>query len=370
MEGHENTDAEKMREALDTLKTWRDEVNEILSSEFKDHIERAKDIHPEGARIVEFLEKYSMRGGKRIRPACIIAGYKAVGGEEEDKIFSASTSIEALQTYFLIHDDIMDEDDMRRGGPSLHIMYRDIHKENDMVGDPDKFGKNMGIIAGDLANSYAVDQLVKSGFEPERKTEALEKFEEIHRHTGFGQTLDILGNFKNVEEIEEDDVMTVHRLKTAHYTIAGPLELGAILGNGSEKQRNILKKYGMQAGGAFQLYDDMLGLYGDEEKLGKPCDSDLKEGKKTVLILKALENGNEEQREFINYALGNDNLSNEEVDKVRKIVKDTGAYSYSRKKIKNLIEGAKDTVRNADVIDPDMKDFLVGIADYIVTREV
>lgn len=364
--GKEN---DKMEEALDTLKKWRDRVNEILSNEFRNHIKRARDIHPEGARIVEYLEKYSMRGGKRIRPACIIAGYRAVGGDSDD-IFPASTSIEALQSYLLIHDDIMDEDEKRRGGPSLHVMYRNYHQENSFKGDAQKFGESIGIIAGDLANSYAVDQITRSSFDPEIKIEALQKFEEIDRRTGFGQTLDILSNFKEVDDVKEDDVLTVHRLKTAHYTMAGPLEMGAILGGATEEQKDVLKKYGMKVGEAFQLYDDMLGLYGDEGKLGKPVDSDLKEGKKTMLVLKAIENGSEEQREFLKYALGNRDLSEREIKRTREIVKETGGYKYSQEKISRLIKEGKDVVRNADNIEPEIKDFLIGIADYIVTREV
>ncbi len=370
METKIDVDEERMNKAVNQLKEWRDRVNDIIEKEFNDHIERAEKIHPEGARAVEYLKDYTLRSGKRIRPACIIAGYKGVGGKEDEKIFPASTSIEALQTYLLIHDDIMDEDEERRGGPALHIMYEEHFEEKDYIGRKEKFGMDMGIIAGDLANSYAVDQLAKSGFDHEKRLKALRKLEYIHRHTGFGQILDRLSNNKPVGEMSVNDLLTIHTYKTAHYTIAGPLELGAILGEGTEEQKEILKKYGMNAGKAFQLYDDILGLYGNREKLGKPVDSDLKEGKKTMLILKALENGDKSQKEKIKKALGNKEITTEEVKEVREIVKETGSYDYSQKKINELIETAKETVESTGIIEPEIKDFLLGIADYIITREV
>ena len=364
-----NIDEGRMEEATTQLKEWQEKINEELQREFDNHKERAEEIHPEGVKVIDFLEDYTMRGGKRVRPALIIAGYKSCGGEEVEKIVPASLSIEALQSYLLIHDDIMDEDELRRGDKTLHKMYEEYHEQEFSGARPEKFGENMGIVAGDIANSFAVSQLIDSDFENETKIEALRKFEKIHRHTGYGQALDITFNQREVEEVCENDVLTVHHLKTAQYTMAGPLELGAIFAGGDGEQIEMLRKYGEKAGKAFQVYDDMLGLYGNKQKLGKPVDSDLKEGKRTLLILKALENANEKQKEFILNALGNDDITEDEVREVRKIVKETGSYEYSRKKTIELAEEAKEAL-DEDVLDPEMVKFLKGLADYIITREV
>ncbi len=362
-------DQERMEKSLGKLKNWREEINKALEKDFKTYGKRAGEIHEEGERMVRYLRKFSMRGGKRIRPGLVIAGYKAVGGEDHERILEAATSIEAFQTYVLIHDDVEDEDDERRGGPTMHKMYEKLYEEREMIGGKEKYGRNLAITAGSLADSYSVYTLAKSDFDPETKIEAIKKLEQIHRYTAVGQTLDHTTNHKGPEEVNESDILKVHELKTARYTMAGPLELGAILGKGNEKQKEILKKYGRRAGRAFQTYDDILGLYGTKEKLGKPVDSDLKEGKKTLLMIKAYENGDEEQREKIKQALGNKNITKKQVEEVRKIVKETGSYKYSKRRVKEMIEKSKDVLKNSNHIDEEMEDFLIGIADYIVTRE-
>lgn len=363
-----NVDEERMNKSIKTLKSWASKINDILEDEFDNHIERAKKIHPEGVRMFEYLKEYTMRGGKRLRPSLVVAGYKAVGGKR-DEIFPASTSMEAMHNYLIIHDDIMDQDDMRRNGPTLHKMYRDLHKEKSFSEDPDRFGENMGINAGDLTSSFATDQLAKSDFPAEKKIKAIRKFEDIHRHTGYGQVLDVMFNYKSPKDVEEKDTDQVYRLKTAHYTVAGPLELGAILGDGTEEQKQKLKEYGMMVGRAFQLADDLLVMYGDEEKLGKKVGTDLEEGNKTVPILKAYEMGNEEQKRIIEETMGKDNVSKERVQRIGEIIEETGAFDYCKRKVEKQAKKGKDAIRNVEDLDSDMRDFLLGIADYIIARE-
>ncbi|MFW5902642.1 MAG: polyprenyl synthetase family protein [archaeon] len=370
MEQNTKVDQERMKRSLKKLGEWKKESNDLLEKEFKIYTKRAKEIHPEASRMVEYLRRFSMRGGKRIRPGLIVAGYKAVDGNNHGKITKAAISIEAFQTYVLIHDDVEDEDDERRGGPTMHKMYEKLYEEENMIGGKEKYGRNIAITAGSLAGSYSIDTLAKTDFDPETKVKAIRKLEQIHRYTAAGQTLDHTINHRRIEEVTEKDVLKIHELKTAQYTIAGPLELGAILGKGTKEQIQTLREFGVKAGKAFQTYDDLLGLYGTKEKLGKPVDSDLKEGKKTLLILKAMENGNEEQRRKIKQTLGNKNITQKQVEEIRKIVKETGSYEYSKKRVSKMIEESKEALRKSNNIDPEIKDFLLGIADYIITREV
>ncbi len=367
----ENTeiDQDRMENSVKKLKEWRDLINKELKREFKEHKKRAKKIHSEGVTVIDYLEDYTMRGGKRVRPALIIAGYLGTGGEDLDKLIPASLSIEALQSYLLIHDDIMDEDVLRRGDDTLHKMYEEYHKREFNGERPEKFGENMGIIVGDISNSFAVSQIIRSDFDDRTKIAVMDKFEEIHRHTGYGQVLDVTFNEKKLEDVTEKDVLTVHYLKTSQYTMAGPLELGAIFAGATEKQKEIFRTYGEKAGKAFQVYDDLLGLYGDEEKLGKPIGSDLEEGKKTLLVVKAFERGNKEQKRIIKSSLGKKDITEEEVMKIREIVRETGSYQYSRNLTTKLANEAKEDL-DEDVIDPEIVQFLRGLADYIITREV
>lgn len=368
MEKELSIDRERLQDTKSQVEEWKEKINEELRSDFKMHIRRAEKIHPEGARMVKYLEDYTMRGGKRIRPTLIIAGYRASGGGD-DNILPLSVSIEALQSYILGHDDMMDEDPLRREGPTLHELYRRYHEQNFFRGNSKKFGDKMAIIAGDLAGSFSVWKLATRDLPPSVKAEAIKEMEKMHRYTGYGQTLDLYYDGKSLEETSEEDILKVHRYKTAQYTIRGGLQIGAILGGATESQKNLLHKYGMKVGTAFQIRDDILGLYGDEEKKGK-TDSDLKEGKKTLLVLKAYQEGDQEQRQILKEALGKENISEEEIERVRKIVKETGSYQYSKRKLKKLIKEGKKILEDHESIDDDYKYLLKGIADYIGTREV
>ncbi len=365
-----HADREKVEIALKKLEEWKKEINSTLNKEFNNHIDRTIEIHPEGARMVKYLRDFSMRGGKRIRPACVIAGYKAVGGQHHNKIVETSLATEALQSFVLIHDDIQDQDDQRRNGSTLHKMYEEYVKNNIATDKYEKIGENLGINVGNLANSFGVNQILKSKFEPEAKIEAVKKFEDIKKHTAMGQFIDEIIQAKKIADTREEEIESLVTEKTAHYTMAGPLELGAILGEATEEQKQTLKQYGMKVGKAFQLYDDMLDLYGEEEKTGKPIGSDIREGKKTLLILQALRKANKEQENKIKQTLGDKRITNKDVEEIREIVKDTGAYEYSKKRVNELVNEAKNVLNNSDNLEPEIKDFLLGIADYIITREV
>lgn len=370
MQTNTQIDEERMNNAVKTLKKWRNDVNRKLNEEYKQYKETTKKLHPEGERMIEYIEDYTMRSGKRVRPACIIAGYKGVGGKDHEKILSAAISIESLESYFIIHDDIYDKDELRRGKDTVYKMYEKYHEKELVGNDPKHFGITMGIIAGNIACSQSFDQLMRSDFDLETKMKALKKLEYINQITNYGQALDNVLNNKDLNKVTEKDSLAVYANKTAPYTIAGPLELGAILGNGTEEQIETLKEYGMNIGKAFQTYDDLLGLYGDKDKTGKPVDSDLKEGKRTLVMVKALEMANEEQKKILKNALGNESITEQEINQVRQTIKDTGAYDYTQKKLQELINKGKGALENSEVITKESKDFLLGIADYIIAREV
>ncbi len=370
METRIDINEERKEKAYEKLKKWRNEIDEELEKDLERAKKEAKNIDREGERVIEYLEDYTLRGGKRIRPGLIVAGCKAVSDKNHEDIIKASIAAEHLQSYLIIQDDIYDEDDLRRGKATVHKMYEKHHEKELGEGNKQKFGRDLATITGDVAASLATHKLIKSNFDKETRLRAIEKLEKSNRETNYGQALDIKTNNTKLENVEEEDIITVHKTKTARYTIAYPLDLGWILGNGDKEQRELLKNYGMKIGVAFQLYDDMLGLYGTKEKLGKPVDSDLKEGKKTLLMIKAYENGDEEQREKIKQALGNKNITKKQVEEVRKIVKETGSYKYSREKCEELIKEGKSVIEDTEKIDKEIKNFLLGIADYIITREV
>jgi geranylgeranyl diphosphate synthase type I len=351
-------------DAKETLMAYKAKVDQELKNYFQTKAAQAETEF--GKELLENLAEYTLRGGKRIRPTFAVFGFKCFTDADEQAILQASISLEILHGFLIIHDDIMDEDPLRRGGTAFHKIYEDICQKKFSGFRAERFGENMGIVAGDLMHCYGVEIMQKADFPQDRKMKALDKLNDIIYCTSVGQLLDSLNEAK--EKVTEDEVLKVHEMKTAKYTIEGPLHLGAILAGASDQDLKVLSAYGIPLGQAFQLQDDILGLFSTEKKIGKPVDSDLKEGKKTLLILKALEKADEKQKELILSALGNQDLKREHSDQVREIVKSTGSYDYSKKLATDLIEQAKNALENAD-FKPQGKDFLLGIADYMLQRE-
>jgi geranylgeranyl diphosphate synthase type I len=257
----------------------------------------------------------------------------------------------------------MDESDLRRGKATVHKIYEKKHLEGGFGGRPIKFGESMAIIAGDLADAYAMEILSSSNFPAKLKVKAIHKLNEIIEYTGYGQIIDIYSGV--LDEFREEDLLLLHKYKTARYTVEGPIALGMILAGADTKG---IENYAIPVGIAFQLQDDILGLFGSEEEIGKPVTSDLAEGKKTLLIIKALENADDEERRKIMRALGNPAVTSEQLEEVRDIVRKTGSLDYSRKLAESMVNDAKEYLKRMDVKDEEMRSFLLWIADYLIKR--
>ncbi len=345
------------------LKLYKKKIELRLKTFLGEKIAEAEKISDSSKEIMQYIKEFNLRGGKRIRSILIIMAYKSLGGKNENAIIDIAVSAELMQSFLLIHDDIIDDDDLRRGGPTMHKIYAEKYKNYD---NPEKFGESMAVIAGDLLASLGNEIISKSEFDEEKKLKLLQKFNKVVKLTGYGEIIDILSGLRT--DVREEDISKMHRLKTATYTIEGPLHMGAIAAGASKEQLKILSEYAIPLGMAFQTKDDILGLFGSEEKLGKPADSDIKDGKKTLLILKAIENSNKEQKEFIKNALGNKNITEKELIKVREIIKQTGSLSYSENLAEKLVKKAKNAIKNSD-FEKQGKDFFLEIADYIIKRD-
>ncbi len=345
------------------LEHYKEKIEFRLKTFLDEKISEAEKISDSSREIMQYIKEFNLRGGKRIRSVLIIMAYKSLGGKNEDAIIDIAVSAELMQSFLLIHDDIIDDDDLRRGGPTMHKIYAEKYKGRD---NPKKVGESMAIIAGDLLASLGNEIISKSAFDEEKKLKLLQKFNKVVKLTGYGEIIDILSDLKT--NVTEQDISKMHKLKTAVYTIEGPLHMGAIAAGASDGQLKILSEYAIPLGMAFQLKDDILGLFGSEEKLGKPADSDIKEGKKTILILKAIENAYKEQKEFIVNALGNKNITEKKLIKLREIIKETGSLSYSENLAEKLVKKAKDAIKNSD-FEKQGKEFFLEIADYIIKRD-
>ena len=256
----------------------------------------------------------------------------------------------------------MDQSDLRRGKPSLHKVL-----EKDFVGmrEARRMGENIAIVAGDLAMTYAYEALSETNFNDKIKNKAMKELISITKITGYGEGIDMLTTAG--VKLKMNDLIRLHLWKTAKYTLEGPLLLGATLA-GYNGPTAAISAYGCLTGLAFQLHDDIIGLFGKEEEIGKPVKSDVNEGKQTLLMIKAMEYSSREESQFIEDILKRGNVSDAEFEKIKKIVEKSGSYDYSRRLIEKFILSGKQYVKTING-DNNTKDFLLWLSDYLVTRK-
>ena len=354
-------------DAKTELLSYKKILDKKLSLYFSRKLKEMREFGLSARGAVKSIRDLTLAGGKRVRAGFMYWGYKASGGKEIEKIIEASMSIELTHIFLLIHDDIIDRDDFRHGVETIHKKYERLARRFYKKTDPKHFGDSMAIVTGDMAAAYGNDVIFNSRFAPEQKQKALSKLQEIVANTVSGEILDVVLEAKG--RATEKEILEVHRNKTAKYTVEGPLHLGALLAGADEKTLRILSDYAIPVGIAFQIQDDILGAFGDEKKLGKPVCSDLREGKQTLLIAKVLEFGNKEERKIIGDLLGKKDISEKEIVLFRNTVKNSGSLEYSQNLARKYVEQGKKAVMKSD-FGKEVNEFLTGIADYIVNREV
>lgn len=347
------------------LSELKEKIDVRLKKFFDARIKEVEIVDPSAVEMMKLLQNYTLRGGKRVRAALIYHGYRCFKKGMEEELLKAAMSIELIQSYLLIHDDVIDRDDLRRSGPTIHKSYKDIHLERFDKKDPHHFGNSMAIMAGDILSSLATQLLAYSNFSKNARLKAIIKLNQVIHKVVYGEVMDILSEVKN--GMSENDIRTIYKLKTASYTIEGPLIIGAILANASYEDMRLLSEYAVPLGEAFQVYDDILGLYGDEKSLGKPIGSDIVEGKMTLLMQKAFDKADKKQKAALKKALGNRELTKKQLDEVRSIVKGTGSLDYSIKLAEQLVRKSRRAMQRAD-FRPESKDFLINVTDYLIRR--
>lgn len=346
------------------LKDYIKKTKPILNSFFKTQEKKATEISPITAEMIRIY--WNFMGGKNIRGALTKLGYECFGGKDKQAILKASLMVEIAHSFLLIHDDIMDKDALRRKMPTIHVQYERLHGQRYKKREAEHYGLSMAIDMGDIGLILSHLLLADSSFSDEIKTRLVKRFDEQILMTAFGQALDL--TYEASEQLSEKDILRIHHYKTAHYTITGPLQYGALFAGASEEEIRGIEKYGLPVGIAFQLRDDELGLFADEKTLGKPVGSDVKENKNTILHLKALELARGEDKKFIKYAYGNRNLTKNELERVRRITKETGALAYSQKMARKLVGQGKKFVPQITQ-NTELADTLANMADFMIERE-
>lgn len=353
--------------AKEQLLVFKADLDKELKKYFDIKIAEAAELSPFAKEQMEHISDLTLRGGKRIRAALLYYSYLAHGGRNKKEALKAAMAMELSETFLLIHDDIMDNDSMRRGGETIHASYRRMAETqyHDRV-NPLSFGNSIAILAGNIACALSNKIIADCKFNNQCKVRAIHELNKVYTIEQYGQMLDIFSEIR--EKVTKKDVILVHQLKTVPYTFDGPVKMGAILAGANEKALEKLSKYTVPLGTAFQIQDDILGMFGSEGKLGKPVTSDLKEGKKTLLVIKALEKANAKEREIIEINLGNKKVTINSLRSVRKVIEDTGSLNYSKKLAADLVAESMQNLTSLR-LKQEGKDFLVKIADYMIKRD-
>ncbi len=347
--------------------TFRADLDAALSAFLDSQAERLVPLGADAERLVAEA-RTAVAGGKKFRAAFCHWGFRALSApedaEQERALLRACASLELLHASALAHDDLMDASDTRRGRPATHRALEAEHRSAGWRGNPAQYGAAAAILLGDLLQGWADELLRRCGFGWDRVGPALEVFDLCRTEVIAGQFLDVSVQARGRADV--DTAMTVLRYKSAKYSIERPLHVGAALAGGGPEQLAALSGFGLPLGEAFQLRDDLLGVFGDPVTTGKPAGDDLIEGKRTVLVALALDAAPPADAALLDRSLGTQ-LSPPEVERLREVIESSGAHSQVEAVIGELGEIAVTALDEADV-DPGSREVLRGLAEAVTQR--
>ncbi len=287
------------------------------------------EVGPELAPVAAEARQFVLDGGKRLRPRFAYWGWRTVCGESDDDtaLITVAASLELLHACALVHDDVMDASATRRGRPATHVAFAARHREAGWSGDADVFGAAAAILLGDLLLSWADAQFASANPAPAART----VYDEMRQLVMAGQYLDVLVQARG--EFSVEDALRVAEFKTSKYTVEGPLHLGAAMAGAPPEVFAALTAYAIPLGEAFQLRDDILGVFGDPDETGKPTGDDLLEGKRTLLVALAVQHAEPDQASLLRRELGDRSMTGERVQALREVIVASGALDLVEKRI-------------------------------------
>ena len=327
----------------------RKNIDQSLAS-FLDTVKKDYKLHLVSPLLFESIREFTLREGKRLRPLLLILTYKGYAPKSKKisrKLYNASTCMEFLHNFMLIHDDIIDRSDLRRGRPTMHkILAHTVKSE-----DPDKLGIDLGIIAGDIVYALAIDAFLSIDEPAQRKERALKYFIQTAAFTAMGEFIDTVSGVKNVEDVDEKEVFLNYTLKTARYTFDCPMVTGAILAGAKDTEIKKISRFGILIGQAFQIQDDIIGIFETEANIGKSILSDLAEGKKTLLVTHAFSVLQGEAKAKFLKIFTQKTKTLKDLETVKKIFIETKSLDYALKAILTRLKEAQKILQVLDMND-------------------
>ncbi len=347
--------------------TFRTDLDGALSLFLDGQAERLVPLGSDADRLVAEA-RTAVAGGKKFRAAFCNWGFRALAApadpDQERALLRACASLELLHASALAHDDLMDASDTRRGRPATHRAFETEHRAARWRGNPEQYGAAAAILLGDLLQGWADELLRRCGFGWDRVGPALEVFDLCRTEVIAGQFLDVSVQARGRADVET--AMTVLRYKSAKYSIERPLHVGAALAGGGAAELAALSSFGLPLGEAFQLRDDLLGVFGDPATTGKPAGDDLIEGKRTVLVALALDAAPPADAALLDRSLGTP-LSPPEVERLREVIDASGAHAQVEAVIGELASIAVGAL-DQESFDPSAREVLRGLAAAVTQR--
>lgn len=337
---------------------WK--IKNCVEHELKSHIAdlnrvyRLRQISP---IIFNSIKDFALRKGKRVRPALFIIGYLGFSKKIPQGLYRSAVSLELLHDFMLIHDDIIDKSDMRRGKPAMHVVLQKY------IGNRPKAkfnGQDLAIVLGDMIYAFSIHSFLSVKEDPKRKEAALKKLLEAAFYTGSGEFIELLCGLKSLKETKRPEIDRIYDFKTATYTFAAPLTIGATLAGAKPHEIKKLFNYGISLGRAFQIKDDIIGLFGEESEIGKPNLTDIREAKKTLLVWYAYHHTSKTNQARIRKIFGKDNAGLADLLAMRKIVTEAGALSFCQNEIRKSLRSTLKIIDSSSMKAPyknALKDF-------------
>lgn len=307
--------------------------------------------------LTAWLEEFTLSGGKRLRPVFAYWGWDAVStGEPDADLLLLFSALELLHAFALVHDDVIDGSATRRGKPTAHVHFANLHRDRQWRGSPEQFGISAAILLGDIAHAWANDiitRVCQSNLSADARQRVERVWSDIRTEVLGGQYLDIVAEASTSASAAEavQSAMTVATYKTACYTVTRPLQLGLAAAADRPDVAAAFDSFGTDLGVAFQLRDDILGVFGDPSVTGKPSGDDLRSGKRTVLLAEATQladQSNPSAANLLRTRVGTD-LTEDQVRQLRDVIEEVGALAAAEKRIATLTRRALSTLSSAPI---------------------
>ena len=345
------------------LHAYREMIDETIKEYYSKEASRRDYTSSFYRKLHANTEDFVLSGGKRLRPLLLLISYLGYSPEGTDvkKALKAAASVEVLHSFLLVHDDIVDKDDMRRGKPAMHARITP-HIPQGITSPED-----IAIILGDMIMFHSLDLVLDSDIEPKRIVKALKVLTDASINTAIGEMYDLLDNNKSLTKTEFEHILFVMTYKTSRYTISMPLAMGAILA-GNEKNPEDFDEIANLLGVAFQLQDDLLGVFGEVEKIGKSITSDVEEGKKTLIMKWLYDESTDDEKKFILENLGKGEIGKEEFERIRALILKHGIKERIEKYIEEMLDEAREEVKGLGM-NKKSTDLLLYLIDILAGRE-